>query len=332
MTIPRRRVLATLGVLSAAACGVPPARTSIVKEAPSPLFVDPLVDLVAIARLAWLVQLRPRDLTSQPTFARAIATLIPAWRFDALAEHHGGVDIRRAGELVVAGYPETTLVLARVGVDGPRVERAFSERAAAVDGRSVERSVTRVWGAAGGTHSQLAVFGREAVGIERGQPGPLSAAVYFAEKRLKRSAPALRAEPLAAAAEAIGDAPIRAFAPDPFAERWGAGLGGLLSAATAAGASLQASSSRDNTFVARFVLTGSWGNAAAAAAERFGAAFDLFANDPLGRLTGLDRPATPCHVQADSNALKLEVGLDAEALARGLAAVTTGTLADILAL
>jgi hypothetical protein len=332
MTVPRRRALAALGVLSAAACGVPSARTSIVQEAPSPLLVDPLVDLVAIARLAWLVQLRPRDLMSQPTFARALATLIPAWRFDALAEHHGGVDIRRASELVVAGYPETTLVLARVDVDAARVERAFSERAAAVDGRSVERSVTRVWGAAGGTRAQLAVFGREAVGIERGRLGPLGAAVYFAEKRLKRSVPALRAEPLAAAAEGIGDAPIRAFAAGPFDERWGAGLGGLLRATTAAGASLRASGSRENTFVARCVLTGSWGDASAAAAQRFGAAFDLFANDPIGRLTGLDRPATACRVQADSEALKLEVGLDAEALARGLAAVTTGTLADILAL
>jgi hypothetical protein len=332
MTISRRHALAAaLG--AAAACGG--ARRPVAPNPPAvmpPLHIDPLVDLVTGAELVWLVQIRPQAMLGDPTLARATETLIPATRLRTFAEDHGGVDLRRAGEIVVAGYPETILALAAVDVDADRVERSFSEHAAVLEGRTAERGITRAWGLFGATRTQLAVFGRGAVAVERGRLGPLRAAVSFAEGRLKRSAPALRAEPLAAAAERLGAAPLRAFAPGPFNEQWGAGLGGLLRATTAAAVGLQASGTRPGAVKARLVLTGAWGDAAQAAGQRLSARFDLIADDPLGRLTGLDRPVTPAQVRTDPAALELDVVLDTAALSEGLRSATSSALAEIFAL
>jgi hypothetical protein len=330
MTISRRHALAA--ALGAAACGG--ARRPVAPDALAvtpPLRIDPIVDLVTGAELVWLVQIRPPALLADPTFARAIETLIPATRWRAFAEDHGGVDLRRAGEIVIARFPETTLALAAVDVDADRVERSFSDHAVAVEGRLAERGVSRAWGLFGATRTQLAIFGRGAVGVERGRLGPLRTAAYFAEGRLRRSLPALRADPLAAAADRLGDAPLRAFAPGPFNEQWGAGLGGLLRATTAAALGLQASGTRPGAVNARLVLTGAWGDAAGAAGERLSARFDLIADDPLGRLTGLDRPVKPAQVRTDPAALELDVVLDGATLAEGLRSATTAALAEIFA-
>jgi hypothetical protein len=127
----------------------------------------------------------------------------------------------------VAGHrrsARSVLALARVRVEPWRVEAAFAARARAVEGRAVERGVTRFWGAVGEEREQVALFGRDAVGIERGALGPLQAAVYFAEGRLRRSAPALRAEPLVSAAGRLGAR--RRSGPSSRAPSWATGAPG----------------------------------------------------------------------------------------------------------
>ncbi len=129
--------------------------------------------------------------------------------------------MRQADQLAVAGHGR---VHAGPGAPSGRPlagRAAFTARAREVEGRAVERAVTRFWGTVGDEREQVAVFGREGVGIEHGGLGPLRAAIYFAQGRLKRSLPALRAEPLSAAAALLGEAPVRAFAPGPFESRLG---------------------------------------------------------------------------------------------------------------
>jgi hypothetical protein len=299
---------------------------------PPSLALDPLVDLVPAAGLVWLLDVRAQELLASPDLAPAVALVLPPARFDAFAEHHGGVDLRRLSHLVVAEYDGATLALGSTAVQAARVEAAFAARAGEVEGRAVEGGVTRFWGSVGAEREQVAVFGDEAVGLERGHLGPLRAAIYFARGMLKRAQPALRAEPLVRVAKRLGDAPIRAFAPGPFEGAWGAGLGGLLRATTAVGASVHVSPRPSGAALElQVLLAGAWGADAPRAAERLAAAFQVLATDSLGRLLGIDHPLEEARVSGDDESLWLQITLDPLALARGLQAATDARIREIMA-
>jgi hypothetical protein len=340
MTSPRRGrrdALALMGALTAfaaSACATRRLPPGLPPPEPA-LGLDRMVDLVPAAGLVWLVEARPAELLRSPALGPAIALVLPDDHFEAFARRNG-VDLRQCGDLVVAGFPDSTLGLARVPIDPGHIEAAFAERAVAVEGRATEREVTRVWGTVRGEREQVATFGRQGAGIERGHLGPLRTACYFAEGRLKRSLPALRAEPLLGAANLLGDAPLRGFAPGPFEGAWAAGLGGLLRATTgiAAAARPARTATGEPALRLTILLLGDWGEGAAdsrAAAERLGAAFHVLAEDPLGRLTQLSRPVEGPHVEGDRTALRLEVVLDPTALARGVRDATSAAVADIVA-
>ncbi|HZU85316.1 MAG TPA: hypothetical protein VE987_20435, partial [Polyangiaceae bacterium] len=283
--------------------------------------------------LEWLVELRPRDLLAAPQVRAAVGAVIPPSRFDAFAAGHGGVDLRAAEQLVVARYGLTTLFIVRAPIDPARVEAALSARADSVDARTVDHGVVRLAASVRGEPTQLAILGREGVALERGRPGPLVAAVYFAQRRLHRAEPALRAEPLAAAATLAGEAPLRAFAAGPFEGEWASAAAGLFRATTAVTVAARPEASAGSTsrgLAVRLVLTGAWGEDAPAAAERLGAAFGVLAADPLGRLLGIDRPLDGPVVSGRPGALELAVALDVVALARGLHAAADATLAEMM--
>jgi hypothetical protein len=355
----RRAVLqALLGGLAAAACGPPrPPAGPGGGATPQalPLRLDPIADLVPAAGLSWLVDARPTAIFADPVLASAIP--FAADRFEAFAQRHGGVDLRRADQVAVAAVGDTQLALARLLVDPGKVEAAFTARATNVDGRAVERvpggvptGIVRLWGTVGDGREQIAIFGRDGVALERGALGPLQAAVYFAEGRLKRSLPALRAAPLASAAARLGEAPLRVFAPGPFVGPWARGLAGLLGAATAAalrvgvapgaartpGMPGEASAPAPRVAAAalsvRLLLAGAWGPDAPAAADRLVSAFGVLAEDPLGRLTGLDKPVAGPTATGDPEALALDVALDPVTMSRGLRALTDAPLAEVMAM
>jgi hypothetical protein len=331
--VARRQVLAGLLGACASACAAanrPPPTTL----GPPPLDIDPLVDLVPAAGLVWLIEVRPQDFWANPSLAAVFAAAAPDERLDAFARRYGGVDLRRADQVAVAGQGHATLGLARLPVEPRRVEDAFAARARSVEGRAEEGGVTRYWGTVGDQREQVATFGREAVGIEFGGLGPLQAAIYFAQGRLKRSLPALRAEPLAMAAARLGAAPVRAFAPGPFDGDWAGGFGGLLGAATAVAARLRADDGGQgggDPLRLQLLLPGAWGADAPAAAKRFAASFRLLAEDPVGRLTGLDRPVDGPVATGEPDALALDVALDPVTMSRGVRAIAGAPLAEIMA-
>lgn len=339
----RRDVLgALLGAAGAVACGATGPdlargeRGESARRGTEPrLALDPIVDLVPAAGLVWLVEARPRELLADPVLGPALAAIASGDRLQAFARRHGQVDLRQADQVAVAsttGGARATLALAMVHVEPGRVEAAFTARARNVEGRAVERGVTRFWGTVGEEREQVALFGRQGVGIERGGLGPLQAAVYFAEGRLKRSLPALHTEPLASVAARLGEAPLRGFAPGPFEGDWAGGLGGLLRATTAVGGRLRSTTRGTGGALAlRFVLTGAWGGDAVAAAQRLEDAFHVLTEDPLGRLGGLDRPVDGPRVAGDAEALVLDVALDPVRVSRGVRAATEAPLAEIMA-
>jgi hypothetical protein len=334
--ISRRGALACMGALGAMACQATPHASSLPPSPPPAapaLKLDPVVDLVPAAGLEWLIDLRPTELLGSPTLAPAIDGILPSDRFEAFARRHGGVDVRKASEIAVAGFADVTFAVARLPVDPARVEKAFADRAAAVEGRAFEHGVTRLWGTVGDEREQIAIFGDQAVGLEQGRFGPLQVASYFAEGRLKRSPRALYADPLLTLADRLGDAPLRAFAPGPFVGPWAEGLGGLLRAATAAGGCMHPVTTASGTGAVKvtLVVLGAWGADAADAASRVGAAFNVLAEDPLGRLAELNRPLEGPHVVGNATEVRLEVILDATALARGVRDATSARAADIVA-
>ena len=87
---------------------------------------------------------------------------------------------------------------------------------------------------------------------------------------------------------------------------------------------------RANEVDVRVVLTGGWGEDWPRATERLDAFFRVTAEDPLGHLLGLDRLASAERLSGDIGAVALDVSLDAKALASGLRAATTASLAEIL--
>lgn len=324
----RREALALLAALPACARAAAPPE---VPRGPA-LKLEPLVDLVPTPGLVWLLEARPRELLANAVVAPAVALVVPPARLDAFAERHGGVDLRALDALVVASYPEATLSLARTQLQTGRVEAAFTAGTTPVEGRAVEGGVTRLWGGGAGRRAQLALFGSEAVGLERGHLGPLRPAIYFAQGKLRRALPALRAEPLAAADTLVGPAPLRLFAPGPFDGEWSGGLGGLLRATTAIGATMHpVVHPPDGALDLQVALLGAWGADATAAAERLGAAFQLLANDSLGRLLGLDRPLEEPRISGDAQALRLQVLVDPLVLGRGLHAASDARLEEIMA-
>jgi hypothetical protein len=340
--VRRREALLALASLAALgsllACGGS-AATKPATPTPTPLpplHLDPVTDLVAAAGLVWLVDARPRDIFGELDLIPALGLVMPEANLDAFATDNGGVDLRQVTALAYARYPDATLAIARGVFDPPRIEKTFTARLAPLDGRANDDGrVLRLWGTAGGERQQVAVFGQTAVALERGKLGPLRAAEAFAAGRLKRAKPALRADPLSRAAELLGDAPLRAFAPGPFdAEGQGGALGGLLAASTAVAASATPAGATPEGHAKlslKLALLGAWGDDAPRAAERLGSVWSRLGTDPFGRLCGVDKPLDGPKLTPSPDAVTLEATLDALAVARGIHDLTSANVREIMA-
>ncbi len=287
---------------------------------PVPLHLAPACDLAPAAGLSWVIEASPRAIAQAPDLIPAIALVVPEDRLRAFAASHGGVDLRQIEDLCVARYKDTTLAVARTPFDPARVTSAFEERSTKPTVRATvvpNPVVVRLSGEVHTEPQQLLVFGREALALEQGKAGPLRASEAFALGRLRRASPALRGAALSRAAQVLGDAPIRAFAPGPFEGETAQGLGGLLRASTAIAVAATPVQGAPRIAV-RLVLTGAWGEDAAVAGERLAAAVHVVSESPVGRLFGLDRPLEGPRVRSAPEALVLEATYDADALARGV--------------
>ena len=313
-----RRAAALLGFVLAA-CG-PAKPVEPPGPPPVPLHLAPACDLAPAAGLGWIVDARPREIASTPDLIPVIATVIPEARFQAFTDRHGGVDLRQTTDLCVAHYKEATLSIARASFDPARVEKSFQSAVTVPGGRVVEvpnPPVVRMWGEVTGEAQTVILFGREAIALEQGKSGPARAASAFAQGKLKRAVPALHGAALARAAALLGEAPLRVFAPGPFEGEMAQGLGGLLRATTAVGASARFVGAPAKLEV-KLVLTGAWEKDAPQAAERLAAAAHVVAETGMGRLFGVDRPVEGPKVKGASDHLELVAVIDGAALAKGL--------------
>jgi hypothetical protein len=318
----RRQALLSL---LAIACGsrAPP----VVPVPETPLALDPLENLAPAAGLEWALLLQPQKLTD---VLPAIQIVVPEAHFALFAARHGGIDPRRADEILIAGYAKTTLTLGRIAIDPKAVEKSFTDRALHVEGRAADHwDVIRTWGDVGTTREQLVLFGRRGVGLELGSFGPLRASELFAEGRLKKASPMFRSPPLDLASAALGPAPARLFFPGPFSGDARAGFGGLLQVASAVGVS---ATPHGPSLAVRVAVLEAQGTDPKAAVQRLGATFDALAQSGLGRLCGLDRPKKGPITGTSETALFLDVELDSSTVAKGLHDATEASILEILKL
>ncbi|HWL85764.1 MAG TPA: hypothetical protein VNO21_08175 [Polyangiaceae bacterium] len=305
------------------------------------MHLTPTSDLAQAANLSWLVDVHPRALYTDPQIAAALRALFTDAQFETFRRRHGGVDVRELDELTVAAYPATTLFLAHGLFEPARIETAFGARAN-VEGRGIDRkggalgSIVRTWGDVRGDRQQLAIFGHEVLGLEVGRFGPLRASEFFAEERLKKASPALRATPLDRAVQLVGNGPLTAFAPGPFEGEYAQALGGLFRAATAVALSVRiaapgSAAPDDGRLAVRLALLGTFEtDEVEAATQRFAAAIHVVSESALGRLCGLNAPVAGPRVHAESDALVAELTVAATPLLRGLGAATGASVDDIL--
>lgn len=317
---------------SLSACG--PSTPQAAPAPPAaPLFLTPACGLAPSAGLTWLVDVKPRAIAEVPDLIPAIALVFPEERLSAFAASHGGVDLRQLHELCVARYKDARLSIARVPLDPERIAEAFEARATKTVTRTfldANPRVVRLTSEVNAEPERVVIFGRESVALEQGAPGPLRAAEAFAFGKLKKAAPALKGAALRHVSEVLGEAPpVRVFVPGPFEGELASGLGGLLRAATALGASARWAGSGSSLAV-RLVLAGAWGPDASAAAERLGAAAHVFAESALGHLFGLHRPVTAPVVHVEPDALVLDAVIDGAELARGVHDAVDAEIADIM--
>jgi len=327
--------------LTALVIGCGHAPEPIAAPPPVPLHLEPLADLAPAASLSWLVDVHPRALVLDARLAVPLARVFPDERMKAFARVSGGVDLREADAVVVASYPSAILLLGHQFVDPKRVETAFRARVITLEGRVVEglpadprAAITRLWGPTGTEREQIAIFGVNAVGLERGRFGPLRAAELFAEGKLKRASPALHAPPLSRVAELLGEAPLRGFAPGPFEGELSRAAGGLLGATTAVGGAahvVEGAPGQSAALAIHVVFLGAWGAEAGAAAERLRAVFDVAAASSIGRLLGIAHCRAGPAVAGSAEALTLDFTLDATVLAEGLRAATGAEVSEIMA-
>ena len=340
-----RAIALAVAAAATVACAGTPA-----KAPELPLRLAPIAGLAPAAGLSAILVVRPKQLYADASLLLALEVLLPENEAAALRSRHGYADVRHLDEVVYASYPHAELLLARGLFDPAKAEAAFTRRALTIQGRALDNAggpltvITRVWGEIAGvgatnTREQLAIFGHEAIGLERDDAdaslpkkpmvGPLRAAELFALRRLAKARPAFAAPPLDAALSIAGDGAITYMLAGPFSGELGSALGGMLSAATAV--AFVAQPSGRGSLKVRVVITGAFGEHAARAADKVTALADLVASSSLGRLTGLDHPVTRFVTSGGPEAVTLDGEIDALALARGLRAAGGPQLAAIAA-
>jgi hypothetical protein len=254
----------------------------------------------------------------------SLELLFPAARLDAFAGATG-IDLREAPVAAAAGFDLATLFLAETPWENGNIERKFIERLTASPHLDTSpRGVHRVSGIVGLTPETLVRADRRFVAVSVGDPTAARVVQLYAEGRLGRSPPALKGSALSTLPPELATAPIRFYAPGPFSDEWARGARGLLGVTLALGV---AAYSEEETLRVVASLSGRWNGADISQLE---AAWNDLAGSSMGRLLGLDQPATPAEITATDDQLTLRVRLARLPLVTGLRAAVAADVWEFL--
>ncbi len=271
---------------------------------------------MAVARLA--------ELSHAPEMRKSLELLFPASRLDAFALSTG-LDLRAAPVAAAAGFDLGTLFLAETPWENAVIEERFTARVTSpphVD--TSARRVRRISGTMGPTPETLVRADRRFVAVAVGDPTLARIVELYAEGRLGRSPPALKGSALSTLPVELARAPIRFYAPGPFSGEWARGAGGLLGVTLAMGVGAY---SEGDTLRIVAVLSGRWNGTDI---DQLEAAWNDLAISSMGRLLGLDQPATPAEVSVTDDQLTLRVRLARLPLVTGLRAAVAADVWEFL--
>ena len=315
-------------------CGGAPTAAKATPVEPA-VRLAPLGNLVAAARLEWLVLVEPKTLAASPAAFDALSQLFPAARLADFEARHGAA-LTGFDELAVASFPGTGLVLVRGFLNAPRIEATFAARTRVTERHANGEGIVHVVAQRGSEPERLLLLGTRGASVERGRAGPQRAAELFALGRLKKARPALASEPLGSAAARLGAFPARFFVPGPFSGEWAAAGGGVLRTATAlaVGARIEESSANGDARAreARLEIVlwvlGEFPKEAGAEA-RVGATLDRLLASNVGRLMGTEQPLEPLSVQAVDGGIRARIVLRARDVFRGAREATEASAEEI---
>jgi len=322
------RRAALVGTLSlACARHAPPAPAP---PAPAPKrYSGRLEDYVPAAGLRWLVRGSPAKLAESQSFRPALDLLFTPERRRAVAQTTGLV-LEALPRAVIAGFDLGTLYLAELPSASAREVRArFTARQIREPApRAVDPNVVSLSGLSEGIPLGLVTIDDHVVAFGVGDPTLWRVVEAYARGKLKASR-AFEGAALRGLEQETDFAPISAYVPGPFDERWQNAAGGLLAIATALSAKLTATSA--DHAVLELALHGDFADTNAA--ERLRSTYMSVASSSTGAALGLGSALdarTVTNVYGDRVALMVPLPLTE--IARGARAVTSGDLADIFSL
>jgi hypothetical protein len=283
-----------------------------------------LEEYVPAAGLRWLAVARLADLSHAPEMRASLELLFPATRLDAFASATG-LELRTVPVAAAAGFDLATLFMAETPFENALIEDRFTARFAVPPRVSVSpRGVRRVAGTMGLTPETLLRADRRFVAVSIGDPTPARVAALYAEGRLARSPSALKGSALSTLPADLASAPIRFYAPGPFSGEWAGGARGLLGVTLALGVGVYPEG--DSLRVVA-VLSGRWNGADI---EQLDVVWNDLAQSSMGRLLGLDQPATPADITVTDDQLTLKVRLAKLPLVNGLRAAVAADVWEFL--
>jgi hypothetical protein len=332
VSIPSLRVgrrAALVGTLSLA-CTRAPARTAPPPPPPPPLrYSGRLEDYVQAAGLRWLVRGSPAKLAESQSFRPAIELLLTAERLRAVAQTTGFA-LEKLSHGAIAEFDFGTLYLAELATSNAADARArFTSRQLREPvQRTPDPNITVLTGMSEGRPVGLVTIDNRVAIYAVGDPRLCRVVEAYARGKLKAKR-AFQGAALLGLDTETASAPLAAYVPGPFPERWQNAAGGLLSVSTALSAKLTPTSA--GRAVLELTLHGDF--AGSNAAERLRSTYMSVASSSTGTLLGLDAALDARTVtSAQSDRVTLMVPLPLTEIAKGAHAVTNGDFVDLFRL
>ncbi len=316
-----RRAAACLvaALLGAAGCG---GTAPVVRPAPARRELGPLFTLVP-AGSTLVVVARPAELVANEARARVVSALFPAEQLDRFTQRTG-VDPRQLEELVVADHPDGRIVLARGPFDATFAVREAGERMAPLES-SVDEPRARRAGFLGSRRVDVAALGAHALLWIEGTPQLAARVLATAERRPTQRHHALSDAHAAALYEALREAPVALFAPEPLGLPLDTGVGMLLARERALGASIRLT--EDGALRIDAELRGEF---PPGAHDNFRALAESLAESDLGAALGARDALPSLRIEAEDARVALHARFDPAVLASGLRTLLVAELREML--
>jgi hypothetical protein len=271
---------------------------------------------------------RPKELAQNAELLAEANRVLSARRLESFAAA-SGIDLRTLPEGCIAGFDYGTVYLARVGTGVALARKRFEERLVSDPViRSPHPDLWRITGLVANTPESLLAVNNDFVAVAVGDPLLVRVAEAFAMGRFHKSKPALAGAALASLPADLSQAPVRFYAPGPFADEWGKAADGVLARALAFGASVTLPS--PSILQLRLVLSGTFGPDLEQTRTRLEATWSNLQASTIGRVLRLQETLAPASITVLDDSATLNVAYSTATLLQGISAAVVDSIGQIM--